>query len=619
MKVGRVARLMLSLLAVVAVVAPVVATPVAPVASAASGEPAAQEVSPSSTSPGDPLPGADDAVVPAGVGGSEASATPAGGSAVVGVDKVASPGSLTPGQETEFRITTSCSSLEVPCVDLTVTDVLPAEFEVTSLPQSNSQRVVTYDAGTRLLTVAYVVPLGAGAVGLPAGSSQSVSIGMRLPTETTVLDGQVITNTATATAQSAPPAQDDAAVTAVIPVIVDAVATKSWTPSSGLAQSDAASELVLGVRNTSTSSASVTQLAVLDESPATFDRFDLTGAGTVEAFPPGADRVVVEVCTLAVGTPCGFGDWIVGSPQAGPALTLPNAVAASAVTGIRYRFLNSGGGLLPYATTPSEVRVPVVLRDTLRSTGDPINPTNTEQVTNCAVPEAKPPGPFWVVGAATCATYAILPGDVRVGATKELFADSNGDYRPSGAVVAGESSGVSMRITATNNSAFPVALMRVTEPSPSTLSEFAKIAVDRGRITFPPGATSATVEVTCRSGANPVPQTYPRPTTGSVVNLATLGCATGVAPASVAVTFTATGAGGAPLLPPGGAGVLELHGRATGATMADVTDGGILNCAQAILTPEGAGTGSATADACAAVAVAAPNPSMGACPRPPTG
>lgn len=592
MRRGRVARVVVSMVAVLAVAAPVLAAP-----TPGAGFPVDSVDSRAGTDAG----GAeDDSVV-----------TPANGSAVIGLDKVANPSTLAPGQETEFAITVSCSSLEVPCANLTVTDTLPAEFDVTSLPASNSQRTVTYDAGTRLLTVAFIVPLGGGSVGLPAGSSQAVAIGMRLPNETTVVDGQVITNTADATADAADPAQDSAEVTATIPVIVDAVATKSWEPTSGLALSGEVSELVLGVRNTSTSSSSVTQLAVLDESPATFDRFDLTGAGTVDVFPPGADQVVIEVCTLAVGTACGFGDWIEGAPQPGPALSLPAGVAAEDVTGIRYRFADSGGALLPYSTTPSEIRVPLVLRDTLRSTGAPLNPTSTEQVTNCAVPEARPPGPFWVVGAAECATYAILPGDVRVGARKELFPDSNGNYLPSGTVVAGQSSGVSMRITATNDSAFPVALLRIAEPSPSALSEFDKLSVDRGRLTFPDGATEALVEVTCRSGGDPAPLTVERPTVGDVANLASLGCASGVAPASVTVTFAATSPTGDPLLLPGGAGILELHGEATGATMADVTDGGIRNCAEVSLSSEGEGTGSATADACASVAVAAPNPSLG--------
>ena len=136
---------------------------------------------------------------------SEVTVAPANGTAVVGLDKQASPDTLAPGQETEFRVVVSCSSLEVPCANLVVEDVLPAEFDVTSLPASNSQRTVIWEPVTRQLQVTFIVPLGGGQFGLPAGSSQAIAIGMRLPSETAVIDGQVITNTATATADLAHP------------------------------------------------------------------------------------------------------------------------------------------------------------------------------------------------------------------------------------------------------------------------------------------------------------------------------------------------------------------------------------------------------------------------------
>jgi len=542
---------------------------------------------------------------------SEVTVAPANGTAVVGLDKQASPDTLAPGQETEFRVVVSCSSLEVPCANLVVEDVLPAEFDVTSLPASNSQRTVIWEPVTRQLQVTFIVPLGGGQFGLPAGSSQAIAIGMRLPSETAVIDGQVITNTATATADLAQPAQDTADVTAVIPVRYDAVATKSWSPDSGLAGSAAPSEIILGVRNTSTSSSPVNEVRVADTTAATFERFDLTGAGVVDSFPDGANRVVVETCQLPVGTACTDSDWVASLAQAGPALVLPGGVAAANVTGIRYRFTDSGGALLPYSPTPSAVRVPVVLRSTYRTSGAPLEPTTTELVTNCAAPSVRAVGGASTAGTDVCATYAIQPGDVRVTANKAFFADSNGDYRADGNVVAGQDSGVSMRITATNDSAFPVSVMRLREPSPSAVTDFAKVDVTRGRITFPAGATSAEVAVDCRSGADPAPQILARPASGDLVNLADLGCIAGVAAASVSVTFTGVSGGQTAVIAPGAAGILELHGTAPGAAMADVTDGGLTNCAEVTLSSEVDGTGSATSDACASVAVVAPNPAVG--------
>ncbi len=538
-------------------------------------------------------------------------AMPANGVAVLGLDKQVNPSTLAPGQETEYRLVVSCSSLEVPCVDLVLEDVLPADFEVTSLPSSNSQRTVEWDPTSQLLRVIFIIPLGGGQVGLPAGSSQTVSIGVRLPIETPVTDGQVIPNTATATATAATPAQDTALVTAEIPVRYDARSTKSWSPDSGLAGSGSAASVTLGVRNASSSSSPVNQITVADTTAATFDRFDLTGAGVVELFPDGANQVIVETCQRPVGTPCSDAEWVTSSVQTGPLLTLPAGVAASAVTGIRYRFSNSGGAALPYSPTPGRVSTPFVLRSTLRSTGAPLEPLTTELVTNCASPSVRAVAGGSTAGDDACAVYAIQPGDVRVTAAKAFFSDSNGDYRADGSVVAGQDSGVSMRVTATNDSAFPVSVMRLREPSPSAVTDFSKVDLTRGRITFPAGATSADLVVDCRSGADPAPQTIPRPASGDLVNLATLGCAPGVAAASVTVTFTGVVGGNTAVIAPGAAGILELHGTAPGASIADVTDGGLLNCAEVTLSSQIDGTGSATSDACASVAVVAPNPGVG--------
>ncbi|MFM7509258.1 MAG: hypothetical protein ACKO5A_06885 [Actinomycetota bacterium] len=148
----------------------------------------------------------------------------------IGVTKTVSRSSLQPGDELEYAIVASCSSLTEPCVDFTVTDTLPAEFDVTSLPRSNSDRVVTYDGVTRLLTISYRRNIGGGQTGLPAGTSQSVKVGMRLPSQTAVTNGTV-KNTAQVTASNADPDSSTVGVIAEIPVTLQSVATKTWSPA----------------------------------------------------------------------------------------------------------------------------------------------------------------------------------------------------------------------------------------------------------------------------------------------------------------------------------------------------------------------------------------------------
>ena len=529
-------------------------------------------------------------------------------SATIGVTKSASREEIRPGEEVGYTIVGSCSSLTEPCLNFTITDVLPAQFEVTSLPQSNSQRTVSFDAATRMLTIAYKIPV-AGGVGLPAGSNQSVQIGMRLPQQTDVVDGTKIPNTASAESDAASPASSTVDVTAAIPVAPNPVATKTWSPNTAIAQSEAASNITLGVRNASSTSTQVSELAVADVTAATFNNFDITGVGPVVSFPPGADQVVVDVCQKPVGTPCGDGDWQSTGPQAGPALSLPGGVTAADVTGVRYRFSNSSGNAIPFSVDQGQVQLPVKLRNTDRTTGDPIEPASRLRVDNCADPSLVHSGTA-AAGKAACAPFTIQPNAVSVAGAKTIFPDANGSYTSNGLIVVGQNSGVSMGITATNTSSVPVGTIGITEPATSG-AEFDKINVTKGRITWPTGADSAVVTVICREGANPPQQDVLK--TSSPQNLVfpdgtNFGCVTGF-PAKVTVLFASPGAGEPPTIPPNAAGGLQLHGIAAGVTTDDARDA-LTNCADVTAAVPG-GTTSATARPCASVAVANPTPAIG--------
>lgn len=85
------------------------------------------------------------------------------------------PGPLHPGQQFDYRITTSCSGLTEGCVNAKTVDVIPAGIEIEVPPSQPPLYDVAYDPATRTLTVTYTSPLPAppnpaGSVGLPAGS-----------------------------------------------------------------------------------------------------------------------------------------------------------------------------------------------------------------------------------------------------------------------------------------------------------------------------------------------------------------------------------------------------------------------------------------------------------------
>ena len=537
--------------------------------------------------------------------------------AEISIRKEVSRTSIQPGQELQYTLTASCSSLTTPCLDMVVTDVLPAEFQVSSLPQSNSQREVAFDPNTRVLTVTYRIPVPGG-TGMPAGATQQINVGMRLPTQTPVTDGTVITNTAEVAASNADPRESAVDVTAQIPVNYEPVATKNWNPNTAVAKSQSISEVTLGIRNASTTSARVKELIVTDTSQATFDRFDLQASAgevaTVTQFPAGADQVYVDVCLLPIGTPCGDGDWVTAGPFTSG--TFPFVLPApsgdmSSATGIRLRYSSSAGDDLPYSSTQGLANLSLKLRDTLRSNGVPIEPPSRLKVTNCAAPSLLDDADRVETGSNACKDFFILPGTVSLAATKSIFPDSNGTFSSNGHIVVGRDSGVSMVVTATNRSEFDIGVITITEPSDTASHEFDKIDATNARLTWPAGATSATLAVTCRSGSDPAPAVYSRPGgSNPTTNVTSLGCDAGVYPERIAVTFTGLGQGNTPLMPPGASGALAVHGDATRVTQADVADQ-LRNCADAEAELIPGGTSSAVAQACSSTPVENPAPGFG--------
>ncbi len=526
-------------------------------------------------------------------------------SATVGINKtvVGLSGAATPGDSFSYQLTAQCSSLTVACVGATVTDVLPAGLEViaSELPTSNSSQTVTYDAATRTLTVTFTEPLPppnpAGSTGLPAGSVRQVLVGVRLPADTGLADGSVISNTGQIAADNASAVTSSADVNVAIPRVVRPVATKTWPDSSPVALSGARSRITLGIRHASSSSSHVSQLTVRDTSADTWDDFDLVSLGPVDRFPAGADQVAARVCTKPIGSPCAPDELQTGPFGPGPNVDLP-AVNAREVTGIEFVFRNAAGRELPADPNEGRVSFEVALRDTVRLTGAPLDPTSTRRGQNCADPTALE-GDQTTVGAPACVPFSILPNAATIHVDKSFFADAAGSYGPNGVAVAGQSSPVSALTTARNTSPFAVPELTIVDPSPSAPADLRDFDTDSIRLQFPTGATEATVTVECRDGTSHVHGPLrPPPTT---VDLRDTGCPADSAPARVTVRFTGTTSGGAPSIAANATASLGLHGRLKAST----GPGRVSDCAEGRI-PGGGGHGSATETACAEVTVQAP-------------
>jgi uncharacterized repeat protein (TIGR01451 family) len=524
----------------------------------------------------------------------------------VGIEKsvVGLSGAATPNTAFSYQLTAQCSSLTVACVGATVTDVLPPALEViaSELPASNSSQIVSYNASTRTLKVTFVEPLPPpnppGSTGLPAGSVRQILVGVRLPADTPLPDGSVITNTGQITADNASPASSSVDVNVSIPRVVTPVATKTWPDSSPVALSGATSKITMGIRNASSTSAQVKELSMRDSSSDTWDDFDLVSLGPVDRFPAGADEVAALVCTQPIDRPCAPDQYKQGPFGPGPKVDLPAGVNPVDVTGVEFVFRNAAGRVLPADPNEGRVSFDVRLRDTVRSSGAPLDPTTTRTGKNCAEPAAKETDTA-VGGTAACVSFSILPNAATVKVDKSFFPDQTGSYTPNGVAVAGQSSPVSALTTAKNTSPFAVADLTIVEPSPTAPSDFDKFNADSIRIQFPDGATDVTVTVDCRSGAtHTIGPLHPPPTT---VELRDTGCPPGGSPRTVTAAFTGTTASGAPSIRPGATASLGLHGTLA----SDVGTGRLSDCAEGHITGTG-GRGAATGTGCADLPVEAP-------------
>ncbi|MFW6774020.1 DUF5979 domain-containing protein [Nocardioides sp. CPCC 205120] len=538
-------------------------------------------------------------------------AAAAAAQAVVGISKENNldGAALTPGGQFLYTLTVRCSGLTSGCVDQTVTDVLPEGLDVTSLPQTTDAREVTYDEATRRLTVRFTEPLQepVGSHGLNDGATRSFDIGMRLPAGTSLADGTTIVNEATTVAANAPEVGASTEVVVSVPREVRPVATKGWQDGSAVAGTGEESTIVLGVRNASSSSADVRELTVSDVTAGTFEHFDLRTV-EVTAFPAGADTARLLVCTSSTcdpEDPAASGGFVAGPATTGTGpLALPAGVAAADVTGFAVVFTDAAGATLPYDATGGRVEADVVLRDTLRSTGAQLRPTERLRVENCAVPAARDDAGVLTPGARVCAGYDVLPDTVVLSASKTYVADTDGDFaRQNGEyAVVGERSPVSATVRVQNKSAFPLREIRITEPAASPASELDKLDVTDVRLRFPTGATSARLVVTYADGhvSDEVR------TTGGAVDVERAGTRV----TGIEVVYTGEGTDGQPSIAIDATAYLDLHGRlndqVSAADLPNGTSPGVSNCASyeaAAGTRNGTGTAAGTA--CAALPVEA--------------
>jgi uncharacterized repeat protein (TIGR01451 family) len=511
---------------------------------------------------------------------------------------------IQPGESYTYNFLASCSNITVNCVNLTVVDTFPADVivDASTCASIPGTRVVTYDPETQTMTIVYVEPLTnpAGTTGKIAGTSDTCSVGVTLPADTTLEDGDVIENEATVSADNvAESATDPSNVIVEVPVTVDAGASKSFSDPSAIAGDTAATTTIqLGGQNLASNSATVNEMVIEESTPATWEYLNFTAA-TVTQYPAGAEQAQLFVCPAA-SAPCDDSEWVAGgtgTPPGPSTLALPGSVPADQVVGVRIVFTATAPQFIENVANggTAAVAIDTDLRDTVRSTDQPIVeiPTTTIVNNTASVTVTDPGGPGQDPqsdSASANAQYQILPPTLSLDISKSFIPDGNGNFSTDGGehAVIGENSGASMIMDATNTSAFPIAEISITEPSPNVASEFAKFNATDIRLTFPAGAATANVVVTYSDGTS-TDTDYDAPGPGTVA--IDDDPDTDPRVTSITVTYSGPDEDGDgepdPTIEPGTTAGLDVHGNLNDGVDASDLASGVDNCAN--MTGSGGG------------------------------
>ncbi|UCR90266.1 DUF5979 domain-containing protein [Mycetocola spongiae] len=501
-----------------------------------------------------------------------------------------------PGGKFSYVLKAGCSGIEVDCLNAEIVDVLPEWVTLEQVPASTTAYTVTYNEDTRELRVKFLTPTNnPEGIGLPAGSDETITVQVGIPSDTTLADGESFDNTAVITADGSTDT-DTNPVTVQVERIALPQATKSWSPTGSFIGHDDPSTITLGVKNSSSATAEVDRLSVSDDSAETFDFFDVSSI-TLDSFPAGADRAVLRVKT-ATG-------WISGAAVSNTgALTIPPPATAADIIGVAVDFSNSAGEVLPVDPTGGAVSFDVVLRDTHRTNGTPIASDQRQPVNNCAVPEAHEAELGVIQRDPACVVHSVYPNSVTLEPSKQYFPDSNGNFSADAGeyAVVGVDSGVSAVIDAKNTAPFPLSELTITEPA-TPGGDFDKLTVTDVRVRFPAGATAAVVKVEYPGG---VVREYPFSKNGSVE------LPEGERPVKISVTYTGVDAEGNPSIAPDAVAGLDVHGiipgdRLTAENLPGGTDPGVTNCAavSGVANPDN-GAGSVAGDVCVDLTVSEP-------------
>jgi len=437
------------------------------------------------------------------------------------VDDLETQDTLQPGDEFTYTVDLVCD--DVDCLNVVLTDTLPAEFAgfqfvgssytPSTLPLTATTTGCVEEGGVPVevsddctVQVVFQQPVDGG-IGLEAGGTLKLSVVLRAPLDLPAdwaYNGDTVTNTATADWDNGPgdvPAtiQDSADAVVTVETVIGVEASKSWLPESQQFDPGVTSTITMGAQNQSNVGAD--SLVIQEPTSAVdgattlgtdnpFRIVDFQGFGAT-SLPPAATTVQVDVYTY--DEVAGTWSWQPGTPAATPAL--PAGTDPADVGGIR---LTYAGGTVDSDAAASTAFV-VAQRETDRN--DDSSLAGGDTVTNSITSTVNAPGGATESDVAT-APYEIGPLTVDVLAGKTIT--------PAELAAGGEASA---ELTATNTSNGPVQSLTISD-----VGFFDADMVFGGfpsGIDYPAGATGGTITwyidgvpqapVAFADGSSPVP------------------------------------------------------------------------------------------------------------------
>jgi uncharacterized repeat protein (TIGR01451 family) len=390
------------------------------------------------------------------------------------LSKDASTDIVQPGQNFTYSFQVGCTSLTDACVDLVITDTIPAPFELvavadTSTGDNAASATIASDGNDITVTFTDDLQNDDGSVGMLPSNYFSFVATVTLPEDVSAeYDGQTVRNTAYVSVANPntghTQAHDD--VTLEIPLTLASTVTKAYSPSTMSAIEGSPVTMTLGATNSSNSP--VDSLTIEDPSNQPSNAFDYVAVtdADITTWPSGADRVQTDWFD---GT-----DWQAGTPQVD--VVLPAILAD--IRGLRFTFTSTTGQVARGATAG------ITVAGELRANVTEI--VGSATVTNVATS-------YVTLGedeqlARPTATKTLTLSEVTVNpvATKTITPSS---------VIGGET--VTVDLHARNGGEFTLSAMTITEPATGTDSfadqglEFVGWVADD--IEWPVGATGATV------------------------------------------------------------------------------------------------------------------------------